>query len=74
MFKVGQKVVCINTDRIRSNNACIVNCAWNLINGKIYTASEPYIDDDGDSVMYIHELGKSKLSVRFRPLDYDFVE
>lgn len=77
MFQVGQKVVCVD-------DACPAGRRWNenppLCRGLIYTIGRILIDDDGDLIVHLIELPRSKRSRlqwgnlvgfaarRFRPL------
>ncbi len=73
-FRVGQKVVCVNDETIIDRELLQRKVPYGLNKYVIYTCLWVYVDEDGDEVLFIKELNHSFLSIRFRPLDYDFVE
>lgn len=78
MFRVGQKVVCVD-DSWRTPGP-----GWGrteaIVRGQVYTVHKCFIDEDGDAIVWLAEVRRDKrvrffwgegigyLSARFRPV------
>lgn len=76
MFKVGQKVVCIDDSK------GIGTGHKDLVKDEVYTISKPLISITGESIVFLFEVPirfKNGMNFgwsahRFRPIDYSFGE